>query len=76
MRFDLLDEYSALVPSGRAVSRNGALQDPAVPAKAAKRRTAANFASHLELPPKLLGAFRQMVLSNYRKLVAKYSCLF
>lgn len=73
MRFDLLDEYSTLVPFGLGVSRKGAFQDPAVPAK---RDTIANFASHLELLRKLLGALRQMVLSSYRNLVAKYSCLF
>jgi hypothetical protein len=66
MRFDLLDEYSTLVPFGLGVSRNGAFQGPAVPAKAAKRGTIA----------KLPGALRQMVLSSYRNLVAKYSCLF
>lgn len=76
MRFDLLDEYSTLVPFGLGVSRNGASQDPAVPAKAATRGTIAKFASHLELLRKLLGALRQMVLSSYRNLVAKYSCLF
>ena len=76
MRCDLLDEYSTLVPFGLGVPRNGAFQDPAVPAKAARRGTIANFASHLELLRKLLGALRQMVLSSYRNLVAKYSCLF
>jgi hypothetical protein len=75
MRFDLLDEYSTLVPFGLGVSRNRASQGPAVPAKATKRRTMASFASHLELLRKLLGALRQMVLSSYRNLVAKYSCL-
>jgi hypothetical protein len=76
MRFDLLDEYSTLVPFGLGVSRNRALQDPAVPAMAARRGTVANFVSHLELPAKLLGALRQRVWSSYRNLVAKYSCLF
>ena len=76
MRFDLLDEYSTLVPFGLGVSRNGASQDPAVSAKAAKRGTVANFAGHLELLRKLLGALRQMVLPSYRNLVAKYPCLF
>ena len=76
MRFDLLDEYSTLVPFGLGVSRNRAFQDPAVPAKAAKRGTIANFASHLELLRKLLGALRQIVLSSFRNLVAKYSSLF
>ncbi len=57
MRFDLLDEYSTLVPFGLGVSRNGAFQDPAVPAKAAKRGTIANFASHLEMLRKLLGTW-------------------
>src|SRR5262249_32129760 len=72
MRFDLLDEYSTLVPFrlgisrgvSRGVSRSEAFQDPAVPARAAKRGTIANFAGHLELLHKLLGALRQMVLSN------------
>ncbi len=68
MRFDLLDEYSTLVPFGRGVSRNGALQDSAVSAKAAKRGTIADFASHLELLRKLLRALRQMVLSSCRSL--------
>jgi hypothetical protein len=76
MRFDLLDEYSTLVPFGRGVSRNGALQYPAVPAKAAKRGTIANFVSHLALLRKLPGALRQMVLSSYRNVVEKCSCLF
>ena len=62
MRFDLLDEYSTLVPFGRGVSRNGVFQDPDVPAKAVKRGTIANLASHLELLRTLLGALRQMVL--------------
>jgi hypothetical protein len=76
MRFDLLDEYSTLVPFGRGISRNGATKDPAVLAKAAKRGSIANFASHLGVLRKFLGARRQMALSSYRNLVAKYSCLF
>ena len=75
MRFDLLDEYSTLVPFGRGVSRSGAFQDPAVPAKAAKRGTIASFAGHLGLLRKFLGALCQMLLSSYRNLVAKYSWL-
>jgi hypothetical protein len=72
MRFDLLDEYSTLVPFGLGVSRNRPIQDPAVPAKTAKRGTIVNFASHMELLRKLLGALRQIMLSSYRNLVAKY----
>lgn len=60
MRFDLLDEYSTLVPFGLGVSRNRAVQDPAVPAEAARRGTIAKFASHLQLLGKVLGALRQM----------------
>lgn len=71
MRFDLLDEYSTLVPFGLGVSRNEAFQNPAVPAKAAKRGTITNFAGHLGLLRKRLGALRQMVLSSYRTLAAK-----
>ena len=76
MRFDLLDEYSTLVPFGFGVSRSKAFQHPAVPAKAAKRGAIATFASHLELLRKLLEALYQMVLLSYRNLVAKYSSLF
>jgi hypothetical protein len=76
MRFDLLDEYSTLVPFGLGVSRNGTLQDPAVPAKAARRGIIASFASHPELLGKLLGALRRMVSSSYRNLVAKCAGLF
>lgn len=65
MRFDLLDEYSTLFRLG--VSRNVASQDTAVPAKAAKRGTIANFASHLQLLRKLLGALR-LRLSALRSL--------
>lgn len=76
MRFDLLDEYSTLVPFGLGVSRNGALQDPAAPAKAAKRGSTTSFASHLGLLRRVWGALRQIVLSSYRNLAAKYACLF
>lgn len=76
MRFDLLDEYSTLVPRARAsgpgVSRNEDFQEPAVPAKVAERRTIASFARHLASLCKLPGALRQMVLASYRNLVAKY----
>jgi hypothetical protein len=75
MRFDLLDEYSTLVPFGLGVSRDGAFHGPPVPAKAANRATVANFTSHLEQLRNLLGALRPMVLSSYRNLIAKYRCL-
>ncbi|HJT13053.1 MAG TPA: hypothetical protein VJ790_10590 [Dongiaceae bacterium] len=75
MRFDLLDEYSTLVPFRGDVSRNATSQDSAVPAKAAKRGAIARFASHLALLRKLLRALRQMALSRYRNLAAKYSRL-
>ena len=75
MRFDLLDEYSTLVPFGLGVSRNGAFQDPAIPVKATKRGAIANFVSRLALRRKLSGALRQMILSSYRNLVARHSGL-
>ena len=75
MRFDLLDEYSTLVPFGLGVSRKRSSQDPAGPAEVAKRGTIANFVSHLALLRKLSGALRQMVLSSYRNLVARHSGL-
>lgn len=74
MRFDLLDEYSTLVPFGLGVSRKRAPQDSTVPDRPAKCDTIAN--GRLELLRKLPGALRQMMLSTYRNLVAKYSCLF
>ena len=55
MRFDLLDEYSTLVPFGLGVSRNKTFQEPAVPADTSKR------GSHMGLLRKLSGALRQMV---------------
>ena len=60
VRFDLLDEYSTLVPFGPSVSRKRAFQESEVPAEAAKRGTIANIAGHLELPRKLLEALRQV----------------
>jgi hypothetical protein len=60
MRFDLLDEYSALVPFGLGVSRNKASQTPAVPAEAAERGTAAKLAGDTKVLHQLLGALRQM----------------
>ena len=56
MRFDLLDEYSTLVPFGLGVSRNETIQDSATPAKAAKRGAIANFAGQREFLRKVLGA--------------------
>ena len=76
MRFDLLDEYSTLVPFGLGVSQNGASQDPVIPASAAKRGTIARFAGHLVMLIKLPGALRQRMLPRYRNLIAKYLCLF
>lgn len=53
MRFDLLDEYSTLVPFGLGVSRNRphqdfAVQDAAVSPKVGERGTIAKFASYLK----------------------------
>lgn len=71
MRFDLLDEYATLVPFRLGASRNRALQDPTVPAKASERGTIAGLAGHLGLLRRLRGALRQIVLSSYRSLAAK-----
>jgi hypothetical protein len=57
MRFDLLDEYSTLVPFGLGVSRNRAIQDPAVRPQATRRGAIATLAGHLEFLRKVLGAF-------------------
>jgi hypothetical protein len=76
MRFDLLDEYSTLVPFGFGVSRKATIQnravpaqEPAVPAEASKR------GSRPGLLHKLSGALRQIVFSSYRNLAARRSSL-
>lgn len=76
MRFDLLDEYSTLVPFGLGASRKAAVQnravpaqEPAVPAEASER------GSRPGLLHKLSGALRQLSLSSYRNLVARHSSL-
>lgn len=48
MRFDLLDEYSTLVPFGLGGSRNRTPQEPVVvPSKADKRGTIPSFISRM-----------------------------
>jgi|JI10StandDraft_1071094.scaffolds.fasta_scaffold690279_1 hypothetical protein len=71
MRFDLLDEYSTLVPFGLGVSRKAVIQnpdvqgqEPASPAEVAQRSSCPG------LLHKLSGAIRQLVSSSYRILVA------
>jgi hypothetical protein len=76
MRFDLLDEYSTLVPFGLGVPRSGVFHNPAIAAEAASRSAVDKFAGKPVLPRKLLEAFRRMTLSSYRNLVARCSCLF
>ena len=49
MRFDILDEYSTLVPFGLGVSRrNRVVQYPTTPAKAVRRGAIANYAGRLK----------------------------
>jgi len=76
MRFDLLDEYSTLVPFGLGTSRNRAIRESAAPARESRGDAGANTASHLELPRKSLGAFRQAVVSSCRSMVARFAYLF
>lgn len=76
MRFDLLDEYSALVPFGLGVSRKRPRQDPAMPVKVAERSTIANFASRLQVLHKILRTPGQLLFASCRNLVLKYSRLF
>lgn len=50
MRFDILDEYSTLVPFGLGVTRrNRVIQYPTAPAEAVKRGAIANCTSRLKL---------------------------
>ena len=61
MRFDILDEYSTLVPFGLGVSkRNRVIQYPTAPTEAVKRGAIANCASCLKMLLKLVGALRQI----------------
>ena len=75
MRFDLLDEYSTLMPFGRGVARSGVRQDLA-PAKPAKRGLITGFASCLQLLRKQCAAFHRAVSSSYRLLIERCSCHF
>jgi hypothetical protein len=64
MRFDILDEYSTLVPFGLGVSkRNRVIQYPTAPTKAVKavkRSAIANCANRLKTLLKLVAALRQI----------------
>jgi hypothetical protein len=60
MRFDILDEYSTLVPFGLGVSRNRAFQYPTAPTKAVKCGAIANCAGRLKILLKLVGALWQI----------------
>jgi len=71
MRFDLLDEYSSLVPFGLGVSRKPAPQDHTAQDQPAECEAVAD--SRLEMLRKLPGALLQTMSSGYRNLVAKYS---
>lgn len=61
MRFDILDEYSTLVPFGLGVSkRNRVIQYPTAPAKAVKRDTITNCTSRLKLLFKFVSVIRHI----------------
>ena len=61
MRFDILDEYSTLVPFGFGVSkRNRVVQYPTAPAKALKRGAIANCAGRSKLLPKFVAVLRHI----------------
>jgi hypothetical protein len=61
MRFDILDEYSTLVPFGLGVSkRNRVVQSPTAPAKAVKRGAIANCVSRLRVLFKFVKALGQI----------------
>ncbi len=60
MRFDILDEYSTLVPFGLGVSRNRTFQYPTAPTKAVKRGAIANCASRLKMLLKHVAAVHQI----------------
>jgi hypothetical protein len=61
MRFDMLDEYSTLVPFGLGVSkRNRVIQYPTAPTKAVKRGAIANCAGRLKLLLKFVAVLRHI----------------
>ena len=61
MRFDILDEYSTLVPFGLGVSkRNSVIQYPTVATEAVKPGAIANCVSRLKILFKLVKALGQI----------------
>ena len=61
MRFDILDEYSTLVPFGLGVfKQNRVVQYPAAATKAAKPGAIANCVSRLKMLLKHVGALHQI----------------
>jgi hypothetical protein len=61
MRFDILDEYSTLVPFGLGVSKhNRVVQCPTAPAKADKRGAITNCVSRLKVLFKFVKALVQI----------------
>lgn len=75
MRFDLLDEYSTLVPFGLGVSREAAIQnpdvqgqEPTIPTEAVQRASRPGLLL-------MLSAIRQLASSSFRNLVARHSSL-
>lgn len=60
MRFDILDEYSTLVPFGLGVSkRNRVVQYPTAPAEPVKRGVIAMCAGRLKLSLKFVAVLRR-----------------
>ena len=61
MRFDILDEYSTLVPSGLGVfEQNRVVQDPATAAEAVKSGAIASCLSRLNVLFKFVKALGQI----------------
>jgi len=61
MRFDMLDEYSTLVPFGLAVSKqNSAIQYPTAPTEAVKCGAIANCAGRMKLLLKFMAKLRSI----------------
>jgi hypothetical protein len=61
MRFDLLDEYSTLVPFGLGISkRNRVVRYPTAPAETVERGAIPNCAGGLKMLKKFVAALRHI----------------
>lgn len=72
MRFDLLDEYSTLVPFGLGISQNRRSLHAAA-GEEIRNDPGATTGSRMEVLHKFIGLIRQTLPSRYRNVAEKHS---